>query len=147
MGIIQESKSKILLCSCLAPVPFLQYFLLWEETWVHDFCLEPRRKCYDAAFLEIYSGQAEQAGLKNVRKYVFPVWRKWTKVSSQVLHLEAVTGSIAEWDVPRVAIFRPSVYFWILVTDNNSLRAQIDAAGCQVVLCNATRLWWFLYYL
>lgn len=53
----------------------------WERITlqVYGFCFESRSLCHDAAFLETYFRQNEQAVLKNVRKYVFPALRKWTK--------------------------------------------------------------------
>lgn len=43
---------------------------------VPGFGIKSRRKSPHTAFLEISSGQTEQAGLKNVMKDVFPILRE-----------------------------------------------------------------------
>lgn len=91
---------------------------------VPGFGIKSRRKSPDTAFLEISSGQTEQAGLKKCYERCFSHLKRMNKAScSQILRLEAETQSIVEWGLVGAAIFRPSAYFGIASSEKNRLRA------------------------
>lgn len=144
-GIVKESRRKILLCSlfCTCQLPELfpskagNIMSAWPLHWV-------RQKMSWCSFSGNLFGAEWTSWAKTCLEICFSCLEKMNPAaSSQMLHLEAGTISI-EWYAVCVGIFRPSVYFWILVPGNR-LGAPTDAAGCQVVLCNGTRLWWVLH--
>jgi len=76
-GSFKEVKAKPYCAAGHAPVPFLWHFLLTEAALqVPSHGIKSRRKCNNAAFLEISSGQTKQAALNNIRKCIFSVLRE-----------------------------------------------------------------------